>query len=140
MNLIRFNQYPTLTDLFENLERNFLGNVNEDNVDIPAVNIKEEKDRYVLEMAAPGMEKKDFNINLENSVLTISSEKKEVKKEKDQNYTRREFIYNNFSRSFTLPKSIVTEKIQADYDKGILRVQLPKKEQEVQMTRKIEIM
>ena len=139
MNLIRFNQYPTFTDLFENLERNFLGRVDENSGDIPAVNIQEENDHFMLEMAAPGMEKKDFNIDLDNYVLTISSEKKEEKNEKDKNFTRREFIYNNFSRSFTLPKSIDTEKIKADYENGILKVALPKKEQEMQLTRKIEI-
>jgi HSP20 family protein len=139
MSLVKFNQYPTFTDLLENIERNFLGRVDEYTGDVPAVNIKEEKDKFVLEMAAPGMKKDDFQINLDNYQLTISSEKKEEKKEKDDNYTRREFFYSTFSRSFTLPKSVDVEKIKADYKNGILSVVLPKKEEETKLTRQIKI-
>ncbi|MBN2615445.1 MAG: Hsp20/alpha crystallin family protein [Bacteroidales bacterium] len=139
MNLIRFNQYPLFNDLFENLERNFSNQLEESKGDIPAVNITEQNDRFVLEMAAPGLQKSDFQINLDNYVLTISSEKKEEKKEKSQNFTRREFLYNSFKRTFTLPKSIDAEKISADYQNGILTLQLPKKEQELKVNRQIEI-
>ncbi|UBM62137.1 Hsp20/alpha crystallin family protein [Candidatus Sulfidibacterium hydrothermale] len=139
MSLVKFNQYPTFTDLLENIERNFLGRVDEYTGDVPAVNIKEEKDKFVLEMAAPGMKKDDFQINLDNYQLTISSEKKEEKNEKDDNYTRREFFYSTFSRSFTLPKSVDVEKIKADYKNGILSVVLPKKEEETKLTRQIKI-
>lgn len=139
MNLIRFNQYPLFNDLFETLERNFANQMEDSKGDIPAVNITEENDKFVLEMAAPGLQKSDFMINLDNYILTISSEKKEEKKEKDQNFTRREFIYNSFKRTFTLPKSIDAEKISADYENGILCLQLPKKEQELKVNRQIEI-
>lgn len=139
MNLVRFNQYPSLTDLMENLERNFLGRVDENSGDIPAVNIKEENDKFVLEMAAPGMNKDDFKINLDNYQLTISSEHKKEKKEKEDNYTRREFVYSSFSRSFTLPKTIDVEKIKADYKNGILLLTLPKKEEEAKLTKQIKI-
>jgi HSP20 family protein len=139
MSLVKFNQYPTFTDLIENLERNFLGRVDEYTGDVPAVNIKEENDKFVLEMAAPGMKKDDFQINLDNYQLTISSEKKEEKKEKEDNYTRREFLYSSFSRSFTLPKSIDIEKIKADYKNGILNIVLPKKEEETKLTKQIKI-
>lgn len=139
MNLVKFNQYPTFTDLLENIERNFLGRVDETSGDIPAVNIKEENDKFVLEMAAPGMKKDDFKINLDNYQLTISAETKEEKKEKEDNYTRREFVYNSFSRSFTLPKTIDIEKIKADYKNGILNIVLPKKEEETKLTRQIKI-
>ncbi len=139
MNLVRFNQYPSLTDLMENLERNFLGRVDENSGDIPAVNIKEENDKFVLEMAAPGMNKDDFKVNLDNYQLTISSEQKKEKKEKEDNYTRREFVYSSFSRSFTLPKTIDVEKIKADYKNGILSLTLPKKEEEAKLTRQIKI-
>jgi len=80
MNLVRFNQYQGLTSLMENLERNFLGLVDENSGDIPAVNIKEENDKFVLEMVAPGMSKDDFKINFDNYQLTISSEQKKEKK------------------------------------------------------------
>ena len=139
MNLVRFNQYPSLTDLMENLERNFLGRVDENSGDIPAVNIKEENDKFILEMAAPGMNKDDFKINLDNYQLTISSEQKKEKKEKEDNYTRREFVYSSFSRSFTLPKTIDIDKIKADYKNGILSLTLPKKEEEAKLTKQIKI-
>jgi len=138
MALIRFNQYPALTDLMETLERNFFNPEEKFQGDIPAVNIKEENDKFILEMAAPGMKKSDFHINLENDVLTISSEKKEEKEEKQENYTRREFYYNTFSRSFNLPESVDAEKIKADYKNGILSITLPKKE-ETRVTRQIKI-
>ncbi len=139
MNLVKFNQYPTFTDLLENIERNFLGRVDENSGDIPAVNIKEENDKFVLELAAPGMKKDDFKINLDNYQLTISAETKNEKKEKEDNYTRREFVYNSFSRSFTLPKTIDIDKIKADYRNGILDIVLPKKEEEAKLTKQIKI-
>ena len=139
MSLVKFNQYPTFTDLLENIERNFLGRVDEYTGDVPAVNIKEENDKFVLEMAAPGMKKDDFQINLDNYQLTISSEKKEEKKEQEDNYTRREFLYSSFSRSFTLPKTVDIEKIKADYKNGILSIVLPKKEEETKLTKQIKI-
>jgi HSP20 family protein len=123
----------------ENLERTFLGRVDEFSGDIPAVNIKEENNKFVLEMAAPGLKKDDFNINLDNYVLTISSEKKEEQKEDKDNYTRREFLYTSFSRSFTLPKTVDIDKIKADYKNGILTVTLPKKEEEAKLTKQIKI-
>ncbi len=139
MNLVKFNQYPTFTDLLENIERNFLGRVDENSGDIPAVNIKEEKDKFVLELAAPGMKKDDFKINLDNYQLTISAETRDEKKEKEDSYTRREFVYNSFSRSFTLPKSVDIDKIKADYRNGILDIVLPKKEEETKLTKQIKI-
>ena len=122
-----------------NIERNFLGRVDETSGDIPAVNIKEEKDKFVLELAAPGMKKDDFKINLDNYQLTISAETKSEKKEKEDSYTRREFVYNSFSRSFTLPKTIDIDKIKADYRNGILDIVLPKKEEETKLTKQIKI-
>ncbi len=139
MNLVKFNQYPTFTDLLENIERNFLGRVDETSGDIPAVNIKEEKNKFVLELAAPGMKKDDFKINLDNYQLTISVETRNEKKEKEDNYTRREFVYNNFSRSFTLPKTIDIDEIKADYRNGILDIVLPKKDEEAKLTKQIKI-
>ncbi len=139
MNLVKFNQYPTFTDLLENIERNFLGRVDENSGDIPAVNIKEEKDKFVLELAAPGMKKDDFKINLDNYQLTISAETRNEKKEKEDSYTRREFVYNSFSRTFTLPKTIDIDKIKADYRNGILDIVLPKKEEEAKLTKQIKI-
>lgn len=139
MNLVRINRYPGFNDLMENFERNLFGNLREADGDVPAVNIKDKKDKYVIEFAAPGMKKEDFKVDLDNYVLTVSSEKKEEKEEEDSSYTRREFVYNSFSRSFTLPRSVNIEKIKADYAGGILTISIPKKEEEMKLTRQIEI-
>lgn len=99
---------------------------------IPSVNIKEGNDQYTIEFAAPGMSKKDFKIDLHNNVMTVSSEKKEDDKEEKDNYMRREFRYSSFSRSFTLPESVNTDKIKAKHDNGILSIVIPKKEEAVE--------
>ncbi|NOX84624.1 MAG: Hsp20/alpha crystallin family protein [Chlorobi bacterium] len=96
---------------------------------VPAVNISETENEYMVEMAAPGMKKSDFNINLDDRVLTISSEKKEEKEEKEKNFTKKEFSYQSFERSFTLPETVDQEKIMAKYADGVLKVILPKKEE-----------
>lgn len=99
---------------------------------LPAVNVKEKESGYELEVAAPGRKKEDFKIELNQDVLTISSEKEHKKEEKDKDgtYTQREFSYQSFSRSFRLPKGKVDgEKIQARYENGILHLSLPKKEE-----------
>lgn len=100
------------------------------NTTIPSVNIKENENEFEVEMAAPGMTKDDFRIELNNSVLTISSEKQSENKSKEgENVTRREFSYQSFSRSFTLPVIVETDKITAKYENGLLRVNIPKKEE-----------
>jgi len=97
----------------------------------PAVNIIEDKDEYRIDVAAPGLSKKDFKIDLTDDVLTISSEKKDERKENGDRFMRREFSYNSFSRSFTLPDEIDQEKIKANHAEGILSVHMPKKEEVV---------
>ena len=100
------------------------------NTTIPSVNIKENENEFEVEMAAPGMTKDDFKIELNNSVLTISSEKQSENQSKErENVTRREFSYQSFSRSFTLPVIVETDKITAKYENGLLRVNIPKKEE-----------
>lgn len=97
---------------------------------LPAVNVRETADEYILEIAAPGMNKKDFKVNYQNNTLTISSEKKDEKKEKNDKYSRREFSYQSFQRSFTVPGNEVdSEKISATYADGILCVKIPKREE-----------
>lgn len=142
MNLIRFNQRPVsmLSELMEDLDRNFMWRSAETRPMMPAVNISENEDSFMLEMAAPGMQKSDFKINLDNNVLTLSSEKQDEKEENNENFSRKEFNYSSFSRSFTLPKSIDFDKIKADYKDGILKVSLPKREDaKVALNRQIEI-
>lgn len=105
----------------------------------PAVNVSEDKDQYHVELAAPGLQKEDFNLNVEDDVLTISVEKKEEKDEKENGYTRREFNYSSFTRSFTLPETVDTENIKAVYNDGILGIDIPKKEEEKSKNRVITI-
>ncbi len=95
---------------------------------LPAVNIKENKNEFNIEFASPGFTKKDFKIDLDQDVLTISAEKEKEKTEEKDAFTRKEFSYNSFSRSFTLPKTVNAEKIDAKYDDGILKLSIPKKE------------
>jgi HSP20 family protein len=98
---------------------------------LPAVNVKETADSFEVEMAAPGMKKEDFKVELNNNVLTISSEKQNEHEEKEgEKYTRKEFSYQSFQRSFTLAKEAVdADKIQAKYDNGVLRLLIPKREE-----------
>lgn len=139
MNLVRVNRNPVFNDMMENFERNFFGGLKEAEGDIPAVNIKDQKDKYIIEFAAPGLKKEDFRIEVDNYVLTVSSDKKEEKEEKEGSYSRREFVFNSFTRSFTLPKKVNIDKIQGDYSNGILAISVPKKEEEMKLSRKIEI-
>lgn len=103
---------------------------------VPSANITESDKDYKIELAAPGLEKKDFKIEVEEKVLTISSEKKEETKEENENYKRREFSYSSFSRSFQLPADILTEKIDAKYENGILKLSVPKKEETISKQKK----
>src|ERR1700745_503762 len=100
----------------------------DNSIKTPLANIKEGKSEFKLDMSVPGLKREDFKINVEDGVLTISAEKKEEKKEEDENYTRREFEYNSFNRSFTLPENVAEEKINAKYEDGMLHVSIPKKE------------
>lgn len=96
---------------------------------MPAVNIREEDNQYIIDVAAPGMEKKDFKLELNHNVLTIAAEKEEEKEEKKRKFTRREFKYTSFRRSFTLPNTVQEEGIKAAYQKGVLNIIIPKKEE-----------
>ena len=98
---------------------------------LPAVNIKETDDEFVLELAAPGKKREEFNIELDNELLTISSTTKEESNTEDNkgNYTRKEFSYTSFKRSFTLPETVNFSKIDASYTDGVLYVNLPKLEE-----------
>lgn len=95
---------------------------------IPDANIVENHKDYSIELAAPGLEKKDFNVEFQDGILTVSAEKSDEKSEEDKNYKRKEFSYNSFSRSFTVPENSLPEKIDAKYNNGILHLTLPKKE------------
>lgn len=145
MSLVRFsNQVPSLFDrffegdLFDWSNRNY----SLTNTTLPSVNIKENNDAFVLDVAAPGFDKNDFKLELNNDLLTISSEKKvETETKEGEQFTKREFSYQSFSRSFTLPHTANAEGIVANYENGILRVTIPKKEEaKPRPSRTIEIL
>jgi HSP20 family protein len=96
---------------------------------VPAVNIHETENEFSVELAVPGMKKSDFKIEVESGVLTISAELNEEKESQDVNYTRKEFSYSSFERSFTMPDSVNPDKISASYENGVLALSLPKKEE-----------
>lgn len=98
---------------------------------MPAVNVSEDDHNYSIEVAAPGLEKNDFKIDLDHDLLTISSEKKEETKKEDKKFMRREFSYTSFCRSFTLPETVDADKIEAKHKDGILEIVLPKVESAV---------
>jgi len=127
------SSFPSLSTWFDDFSLNefpslFSSNFNT-GISLPKVNIKEVSDAFIVEMAVPGLKKSDFEINLENNILSISAELKEEQENNDEGYTRREFGYSSFKRTFTLPETVNDSKINASYNEGILLVQLPKKEE-----------
>lgn len=131
MSLIKRSDWPLLgngswlTNFFENdrfFDSDWLKKMN-----MPAVNVKETDKSYEVELAAPGLSKKDFKITAEEGILTVSSEKHEEKELEEEDYTRKEFEYSSFSRSFTLPQNVIEDDIKAAYDNGILRLTITKR-------------
>ncbi|MCF8268018.1 MAG: Hsp20/alpha crystallin family protein [Ignavibacteriales bacterium] len=127
--------WPALPSLIDNfLSRDWMDwsnlNFSSTNTTLPAVNVRETEDDFLIDVAAPGLTKKDFQINLENNQLTISSEKEQSNDEENYNYARREFSYQSFKRSFNLPEHLVDgDKVSAKYEEGILKIQVPKREE-----------
>jgi len=106
------------------------------NKTIPEVNVLENNDAFMIEIAAPGLEKKDFKIDLNNNVLTISSEKEAKQVDEKEKYIRREFSYSSFQRSFSLPDSVNQDKIKANHKDGILSIEIPKRDEAKEKPRK----
>ena len=137
MSLARRNDiFPRMTSLFDDLFANDnrtwgINNFSATNTTLPAVNIKETAEAFEVQMAAPGMNKDDFKIELDGNQLTISSEKQDHHEEKDgDRFTRKEFSYQSFQRVFQLPKDVVdSDKIGARYENGVLHLSIPKKEE-----------
>jgi len=140
MTLIKWQHRNPLSDIVSNILDNDLGDFFGKRFSDPAANIIENSDSFQLEIAAPGMAKDDFKINLENNILTISAEIEDQKREEGKLYSRKEFYYGSFSRSFTLPKTINLDNIKADYENGILKINLPKKDEaKVEIKKEIRI-
>lgn len=106
---------------------------------IPAVNVADKKDHYEVSMAVPGLNKDDLNIDVYANLMTISAANEAEKEDKDDGYTRKEYNYSSFSRSFSLPEDVNKEKITATYTDGILCLRLPKKDVSKPTTSKITV-
>lgn len=133
MDIVKRNRLMPSTSFFDDfLTRNLFdwSDWSTEGGTLPRVNIVETNDDFKVEMAAPGMKKEDFHVELDNDMLTIHSEISDEKEEKgDANYTRKEFSYQSFKRSFYLPKTVEADKIKAKYTDGILSLVIPKKEE-----------
>ena len=125
--------FPTLSNWLDDIFNRDLPSVFNSNfntgITLPKVNIKETADAFMVEMAVPGLKKSDFHLDLDNQVLSISTETKDENEHQEENYTRREFGYSAFKRTFNLPESVNDEKINANYKDGILSILLPKKDE-----------
>ena len=134
MNLIK-RQNPVFTSLIDDLFLN--QDWNHISATVPAANIIEADDHFNIELAAPGKKKSDFTIELDEGVLTISSETETKSTEKDGSFTRKEFGYSSFKRSFNIPETVSADKISASYKEGILTVSLPKKAEALPQPKKL---
>lgn len=144
MSLIKWRERPTLPTMntfFDNFFRDddfvFPAVMRERTV--PAVNVSEDERVFKVEVAAPGMTREDFKVAIEDNMLVISSEKEEKKEEEGKNWTRKEYNYHSFSRSFWMPENVKPENITAVYKDGILEINIPKKEVEIKKTKAIEV-
>ncbi|EOR94556.1 Small heat shock protein [Arcticibacter svalbardensis MN12-7] len=129
---------PVFNDLFETV---FNDSVLSDRMvsRVPAVNISEQQDKYLIELAAPGLKKEDFSVQLDKKILTITVEQKSEQKEQDKFYNKREFSYQSFVRSFSLPESADDAGIEAKYLDGVLSIYVAKKDEIQNSIKKIEI-
>ena len=140
MNLVKWSNQPRFSDMFNDFFDNDLDFIHrKESGCTPRTNIIENDNAFMLEFAVPGMSKKDFKINLENNLLSITAEIEDEKKE-ELNYTRKEFNSGSFTRSFVVPKSVEADTIKADYKNGILTVTLPKKDADkMQVSKEIKV-
>lgn len=145
MSLIKYDPFAPVRSLTNMVDEFFNRGIGEligyDHAfSVPSVNVVEKPDSFMLEVAAPGLEKGDFKVSVENGCLNISAHKEKKEEVKEGRYTRREFNYTSFQRSFNLPEGVKPEEVHAAYENGILKVTLPKKEvSQVEDARIIEI-
>lgn len=139
---MRSKRIPSLRRMFEDFGSNdslfdsqFFGR----EIQLPAVNIKENDKSFDIDVAAPGFDKGDFKLNIENNIMTISAERERESNEEKDSYTRKEFSYSSFSRSFTLPDNIKEDQIHAKYDKGLLHLTLQKSDKPAPQSKRIPI-
>lgn len=140
MSLTKRNEvlFPVLMN--EIFRPDWFGGTQNERAAMPAVNIKENEENFELELFVPGRNKDELIIEIDNSVLTVSSETKKEEEKSKENFTRREFTLSTFKRAFTLPETVATDKIEATYINGVLKFNLPKKEEALpKPKRKIEL-
>jgi HSP20 family protein len=134
MTIRKYNRPKPLTNDFDRFFNDFFftpvrtSEKNRTFENLPAVNILEAEDSFQIELAAPGKNKEDFNIEIHDGVMTISSEEKTESTSEQENYSRREFNFSSFERRFTLPETAQDENIKASYDNGILKIEIPKED------------
>lgn len=129
MSIIKRNNVVFPAFVNEILRPDWFGGIDNFQNGLPPVNVKENEKDFELELAAPGRKKEDFNVEIDNGLMTISAEQKSEDTSSDENYTRREFSYTSFKRSFSLPKTINADQINASYEDGVLKFVLPKREE-----------
>ncbi len=134
---MKWTNHPLMNEMMNGMQRRPVSHSCDFNR--PAANIIDNEKDFTIELAVPGMAKDDFSLNLEDDILTISVERKEEEVKEDRNFTRREFRYDEFSRSFSLPDIVDQEKIKADYKNGVLSVMLPKSAEAKVKGREIKI-
>nr|WP_299069775.1 Hsp20/alpha crystallin family protein [uncultured Allomuricauda sp.] len=129
MSIVKRNNvfFPSLMN--DLLRPDWFGGTENWNTNFPAVNIKDNTEGFELELAVPGLKKDDFKVEVDNDILTISSEITSENKETKDNYTRKEFSFRSFKRAFTLPETVDGTKIDASYENGVLKLTLPKKDE-----------
>jgi len=143
MSLVKWNPetsfFPSISSWVDDFfpENSFKSKMN--GVSVPAVNVKESKDAFKINVAAPGFKKEDFKLEVKNGYLTISGETSEEKEDKDETYTRREYSYNTFSRSFSLPENVKGDDIEAKYADGVLNITLPKAKADEKPVKQISV-
>jgi len=137
MTLMKWTNHPVLNEMMNGMQRRPMQYACDYNR--PLANILDHEKDFTIELAVPGMSKDDFKINLDNDILSISVERQEVEEKEEKNFTRREFRYDGFCRSFSLPDIVDQEKIKADYKNGVLSVLLPKSDEAKIKGREIKI-
>ena len=146
MTLVKFNQpsrrpvSPVLSNIFQDLfENDSFFRPFPEHGNLPAVNISESTNHYHLELSVAGFGKNEIELSIEDNSLLIEGKKEEIKEESDKKFSRKEFSFKNFQRNFTLPEDVNQEAIEAEFENGILKVNIPKMEEVKKQSRKIEL-
>ena len=142
MTLVKFNNRPVnrvFNSVFDDLLNQFPATWKDSSLHFPPVNIHETADAYHVELSAPGLNKEDFQVKVEDGLLTISYEQKEETRSEEYKTVRREFSQRSFKRSFTVEDQVNVDNIEAKYDQGVLKLRLPKKEQAKPAVKQISI-